>query len=156
MKIKSLDHLENSSLGEYAKEQIRQHLRVKIKVNKFKNKHVYISRCCESVVEIIELKKKQFKCLSCNKMCQYHFFHSKKEYKTFCELRAMEKVGVIRGFQREVPYLINEKQKYVLDYLIQFADGHVEHWDTKGVRTDVYKIKKQLMFEKYGIVIVEK
>lgn len=44
---------------------------------------------------------------------------------------------------------------YIADFRVTFADGHVEVIDVKGMKTDVYKIKKKLMLQVHGIQIKE-
>lgn len=45
--------------------------------------------------------------------------------------------------------------KYLADFRVQYADGHEEIIDVKGVRTDVYRLKKKLVEAQYGIKIIE-
>lgn len=45
--------------------------------------------------------------------------------------------------------------KYIADFEVTYADGRVEIVDVKGVRTDVYRLKKKLVEAQYGIRIVE-
>jgi len=45
---------------------------------------------------------------------------------------------------------------YVLDFLVEYADGRIEYVDVKGVRTGVYKLKKKLMLACHGIAITER
>lgn len=39
--------------------------------------------------------------------------------------------------------------KYYADFVVTYVDGHKEVVDVKGVRTDVYKLKKKLLLAKY-------
>lgn len=59
----------------------------------------------------------------------------------------------------QVPFQItlNGKKicKYLADFRVQFADGHEEVIDVKGVRTDVYRLKKKLVEAQYDITIIE-
>lgn len=45
--------------------------------------------------------------------------------------------------------------KYIADFKVTYADGRVEIVDVKGVRTDVYRLKKKLVEAQYGIKIIE-
>lgn len=45
--------------------------------------------------------------------------------------------------------------KYIADFKVTYGDGRVEIVDVKGVRTDVYRLKKKLVEAQYGIQIVE-
>ena len=89
-------------------------------------------------------------------------FASKKEAQRYRELKLLERAGEISNLQLQVPYIIIEKSKYgraikyVADFVYQESGKNgptVE--DTKGYRTDVYKLKKRLLAEKYSIEIKE-
>lgn len=92
-------------------------------------------------------------------------FDSKKEYQRYCALRLLEKSGKIHALQRQVKYeLIPAHRKhdgkleracsYVADF--QYEErGKLVVEDTKGYRTEVYKIKRKLMLDRYGIEIRE-
>lgn len=97
-------------------------------------------------------------------------FDSKKEACRWAELKVMEKAGLIKELERQVrfcliPTIVGENGKvrqretnYVADF--RYYEKQGEHWeqvveDAKGIRTDVYKIKKKLMLWRYGIEIRE-
>lgn len=108
-------------------------------------------------------------------------FDSKKEANRFRELQLLERAGKITALQRQVKYVLiptqrectnkiykkgvnkgNLKPGKVLEkecsYIADFAyiqDGAYVVEDTKGVRTEAYKIKRKLMLERYGIQIRE-
>lgn len=108
-------------------------------------------------------------------------FDSKKEANRFRELQLLERAGKITALQRQVKYVLIPTQREfsneiykkgahqghfkpgkVLEkecsYIADFAyiqDGAYVVEDTKGVRTEVYKIKRKLMLERYGIQIKE-
>lgn len=88
-------------------------------------------------------------------------FDSKKESKRYLQLKAMEKVGAISKLQLQVPFVLIEKSsygrsiKYVADFVYYNKNGSKVVEDVKGVQTPVYKLKKRLMAEKYGILIQE-
>ena len=87
-------------------------------------------------------------------------FDSKKEAKRYMELKAMEKVGSIQNLQLQVPFVLIEKSKYgrsikyVADFVYDISGSKVVE-DVKGVKTPVYKLKKRIMAEKYGIIVLE-
>lgn len=87
-------------------------------------------------------------------------FDSKKEAKRYLELKILEKAGAIKDLRRQVPYvLINKSRygraiKYVADF-VYYEDDKLVVEDVKGVRTPVYKLKKRLMAEVYGIEVKE-
>lgn len=108
-------------------------------------------------------------------------FDSKKEANRFRELQLLERAGKITALQRQVKYVLIPTQREfsneiykkgahqghfkpgkVLEkecsYIADFAyiqDGAYVVEDTKGVRTEAYKIKRKLMLERYGIQIKE-
>lgn len=45
---------------------------------------------------------------------------------------------------------------YILDFMVQYCDGRIEHVDVKGYITPIYRIKKKLVEAMYGITIIEK
>jgi len=45
--------------------------------------------------------------------------------------------------------------KYIADFKVLYCDGRIEIVDVKGVKTDIYKIKKKLVEAQYGIKIIE-
>lgn len=105
-------------------------------------------------------------------------FDSKKEAKRYGELLLLEKVGAIQDLRLQVKFVLipsqyeykwSEKKgeevkgkclerecTYVADF-VYWDNNHdrqvVE--DTKGFRTDVYKIKRKLMLKVHGIEITE-
>lgn len=91
-------------------------------------------------------------------------FDSKREYNRWCELRLLERSGIIRDLQRQVKFRLIDSQKtperterpcdYIADF-VYYENGKRIVEDCKGMRTDVYKIKRKLMLEKYNISIKE-
>lgn len=91
-------------------------------------------------------------------------FDSKREYNRWCELRLLERSGIIRNLQRQVKFRLIDSQKtpertehpcdYIADF-VYYENGNRIVEDCKGMRTDVYKIKRKLMLEKYNISIKE-
>ena len=87
-------------------------------------------------------------------------FDSKKEANRYVQLKMLEKNGIISNLSLQVPYTLSESTKYgrKIKYIADFVyeeDGKIIVEDVKGVKTPVYKLKKRLMAEKYGIVIKE-
>lgn len=93
-------------------------------------------------------------------------FDSKKEYNYFWKLKLMEKVGMIKDLKRQVPFelipthKINNrtvrKMQYIADFTyITTEDNKLHVVDTKGYRTEVYKLKKKLFEYKYNMEIEE-
>lgn len=91
-------------------------------------------------------------------------FDSKREYNRWCELRLLERSGIICNLQRQVKFRLIDSQKtserterpcdYIADF-VYYENGSRVVEDCKGMRTDVYKIKRKLMLEKYNISIKE-
>lgn len=88
-------------------------------------------------------------------------FDSKKEAKRFQELMILKKAGLIKElelqktFELQPKYTNNKGENiraitYKSDFF--YYDKHLERYiveDTKGYRTDVYKIKKKLFEYQY-------
>ena len=88
-------------------------------------------------------------------------FDSVKEFRRWGELQLLQKAGKIFGLQRQVKYELIPKQDgeracvYVADFVYIDSNGNTVVEDEKGLKTDVYKIKKKLMRWRYGIRIYE-
>ncbi|MCI8851590.1 MAG: DUF1064 domain-containing protein [Erysipelotrichaceae bacterium] len=87
-------------------------------------------------------------------------FDSKHEAARYQELRLLEQVGEIENLRLQVPYELIAKSKYgrSIKYVADFVyerNGLTVVEDAKGVRTPVYRFKKRMMAEKYGIKIEE-
>ena len=88
-------------------------------------------------------------------------FDSKKEFYRWSDLKLLERAGKISDLKRQVKYVLIPKQKgeractYVADFVYIDSDGNTVVEDTKGVRTDAYRIKKKLMLWVHGIRIKE-
>lgn len=87
-------------------------------------------------------------------------FDSKHEAARYQELRLLERAGEINSLRLQVPYELIAKSKYgkSIKYVADFVysrNGLTVVEDAKGVRTPVYRLKKRMMAEKYGIEIKE-
>lgn len=88
-------------------------------------------------------------------------FDSKHEADRYQELKLLQKANEIYDLQRQVPYMLIEKSeygreiRYIADFVYRKGLNEVVVEDAKGVRTKEYKLKKRLMAEKYGIIILE-
>ena len=105
-------------------------------------------------------------------------FDSVKECSRWKELQLLERAGEIRDLKRQVKFtLIPTKREYcseiggngrfkkgkviehactyIADFTYITKAGRYVVEDVKGVRTDVYVIKRKLMLDKYGIRIKE-
>lgn len=103
-------------------------------------------------------------------------FDSKKEARRYIELLNMLAAGEISDLQLQVKYVLIPAQReldtigkrggikkgklierectYIADFVYQ-KDGETVVEDAKGMRTEVYKIKKKLMLWVHGIRIME-
>lgn len=89
-------------------------------------------------------------------------FDSQKEARRYKQLKVLEKQGLIQNLRMQVKYELIPKQKgeracfYIADFVYDdIATGETVIEDVKGIRTDVYKIKRKLMLYVYGIRITE-
>lgn len=86
-------------------------------------------------------------------------FDSKKEADYYCELKMLKLAGVVASFERQVAFELQPKYKkdgktvrairYLADFVVTYDDGHTEVVDVKGLRTDVYKLKRKILEYKY-------
>ena len=97
-------------------------------------------------------------------------FDSKKEATRYAELKILEKAGEIKNLQLQRPFELIPRQKidgkvverackYIADFVYQEripGGWQLVVEDTKGFRTEAYKIKRKLMLQKYGIKIRER
>ena len=93
-------------------------------------------------------------------------FDSKHEAERWCELKYMERAGLITNLVRQMPITLlpaqrNEKGKVIERPVLYIADfsytenGEQVIEDAKGVKTKEYIIKRKLMLYRYGIRIKE-
>ena len=89
-------------------------------------------------------------------------FPSIKEAERWKTLRLMERAGEIVGLNRQVRIEIIPKTNlyravsYVCDFVyFDKRTGKTVYEDTKGMKTDVYKLKKKLLYWRHGIEIKE-
>ncbi len=81
-------------------------------------------------------------------------FDSKKEHRRYCELKLMLRGGIISDLRLQVPFGLIPSQSggfrkelpmiYKADF-VYMENGKQVIEDTKGVKTDVYIIKRKLM-----------
>lgn len=91
-------------------------------------------------------------------------FDSKKEANYYTYLKMLENAGKIRNLELQKKFILqgsfrlNSKTIRAITYIADFVyedENGVHVVDTKGYRTEVYKIKKKLFMKKYGIEIEE-
>ena len=82
-------------------------------------------------------------------------FDSKKEAAYFNELKIKEKVGLITGIQCQVRFKLSVCV-YIADFVyLNLESGCWETVDCKGMKTQVYSIKKKMMENELKIKIKE-
>ena len=83
-----------------------------------------------------------------------------KEAKRWCELKLLERAGIIQDLQRQVKFELIPKQEgeravyYIADF-VYTENGNKVVEDAKGMRTKEYKLKKKMMLYFHGIKIKE-
>jgi hypothetical protein len=87
-------------------------------------------------------------------------FDSKREAAAYVQLRAMEQAGEIRDLRRQVKFVLldgfrtddGEKVRemaYFADFVFTDKDGTERVVDVKGMRTEVYRLKRKLFLTRY-------
>ena len=95
-------------------------------------------------------------------------FDSQKEHQRWVILKMMERIGRIKDLQRQVKFVLIPAQRDARGKLLEYECSYVADFvyydfdlgqqvveDAKGMKTDVYKIKKKLMLYVHGIQIKE-
>ena len=87
-----------------------------------------------------------------------YVFDSQLEGRRYRELALLERVGEIKNLRLQVPFLLQEsfkkngktyrKIEYIADFVYE-EKGQTIVEDTKGMKTDVFKIKQKLFEYKY-------
>lgn len=96
---------------------------------------------------------------------KYKGYDSLTEYRRSVVLKMLEKQGIISDLKEQVPFVLIPSQyidgkcierslKYIADF-VYYENGKLIVEDSKGYRTDEYKIKRKLMLQIHGIQIRE-
>lgn len=98
-------------------------------------------------------------------MVDGHKFDSIREADRYCELKLLEKAHVISDLELQPVYMLQEAFScdggweraitYVADFRYK-EGGRTVVEDVKGMRTEVYKIKRKLFLKRYGDEVVFK
>lgn len=85
-------------------------------------------------------------------------FDSELEAKRYMQLKLLQQAGEIKNLKLQVPFLLQEgfkknrktykKIEYIADFVYE-ENGQTVVEDTKGIKTDVFKIKQKLFEYKY-------
>jgi hypothetical protein len=70
------------------------------------------------------------------------------------ELELMLRAGELRGWTRQVPFLLAPPLRYVVDFLVFHRDGRVWAEDVKGVETPAFRANVRLWRE-HGLCPLE-
>ena len=82
-------------------------------------------------------------------------FDSKLEADYYSELKIQLQAGVIKGFCRQPEFVLiagfadRKPVTYRADFIVFNLDGTAEVIDTKGIETEVFKIKEKQFYEKF-------
>lgn len=88
-------------------------------------------------------------------------FDSQKEANRYRELMLLKRAGevteivlqpeyvLLKGFTHEASGERVRPIKYKADFLVTYADGHQEIEDVKGMRTEIYAMKRKLFMSHY-------
>ena len=89
-------------------------------------------------------------------------FDSKGESQEYARLKLLERAGVIQNLKLQPRFLLQEgfeheghkirKIEYVADFQYE-KDGQTVVVDYKGMKTDVYKLKRKLFLYKYRDIV---
>lgn len=89
-------------------------------------------------------------------------FDSLKEASRWEELKLLVRAGEIKDLKRQVPIEIVPKTdkfravRYIADFTYTLTKNGQPVWeDVKGMKTDLYKLKKKLIYWIYGIEVKE-
>ena len=92
-------------------------------------------------------------------------FDSKHEADAYCRLLLYKRANLVKDIELQVPFELQEGYEfngkkirpitYVADFVFIDCDGIKHVVDAKGMRTEVYKIKKKMFEFKYRIRIEE-
>lgn len=87
-----------------------------------------------------------------------HTFDSTLEYSRYCQLKLLQRAGEISNLQLQVPYILQESFKkngktyrpiiYIADF-VYTEKGKTIVEDTKGIKTETFKIKQKLFEKRY-------
>lgn len=87
-----------------------------------------------------------------------HLFDSAKEARRYQELKLNEQAGQISNLRLQVSYPLDVNRVRICQYRADFVyleNGKEVVEDAKGMKTQVYVMKRKLMKALYGITILE-
>lgn len=87
-------------------------------------------------------------------------FASKREHLRYHELKILEMAGEISDLKTQVSFEIVPKNdkfravKYIADFAYNDINGNRIVEDSKGFETQIFKLKRKLMYHVHGIEVV--
>lgn len=86
-------------------------------------------------------------------------FDSKKEAAYYEDLLWQQRTGAVKSIELQPEFVLQPAYEvagkkirpiiYRADFKVTEADGHIYYVDTKGMRTQVYLLKKKMLLYKY-------
>ncbi len=96
-----------------------------------------------------------------NKICvDGIYFDSQLEADYYIQLKLRLRAGEIDGFCRQARFIVTEGNEqtrateYVCDFIVLYPDKTYEIIDTKGIETEVFKLKRKSFREKFPRLII--
>lgn len=82
-------------------------------------------------------------------------FDSKREARYYTQLKLRQQAGEVSYWLRQVPLHLPGGTRYVVDFLVFYADGRApEYVDVKGRQTQTFRVKKREVEHHYPIKVV--
>jgi hypothetical protein len=82
-------------------------------------------------------------------------YDSKAEAHYAIDLDMLKLNGKVSFWLRQVPFTLPGNVTYKCDFQVFYADGHIEFVDVKGMKTDIYRLKKKQVEALYPVKIIE-
>lgn len=81
-------------------------------------------------------------------------YDSKLEAKIAADIEILAGTGALTRWARQVRYQLRGRNgaiiaTHVVDFVLEYRDGHTEVWEAKGYPTDDWKLKRKLFEDNY-------
>lgn len=80
-------------------------------------------------------------------------FASKLEASYYCYLKILKRIGEVKYWLCQPPFILPGGRKYRCDFQVFYANGTVEYVDVKGRETEGFKLKKSIVENLYPVEI---
>ena len=80
-------------------------------------------------------------------------FSSKKGARVYHSIQLQQAAGEVLFILRQVPFYLPCGVKYVCDFQVFYAAGHVRFLDAKGMQTESFKAKKRMVESLFPVEI---